>query len=41
MISTIMTSSGLSALTATTLPTEMVTIIEDVGFLESIPLWGG
>jgi len=39
MISTIMTSSGLSALTATTLPDEMVTIIEDVGFLESIPLW--
>ena len=39
MISTIMTSSGLSALTATTLPAEMVTIIEDVGFLDSIPLW--
>ena len=39
MISTIMTSSGLSSLTATTLPSEMVTIIEDVGFLESIPLW--
>jgi len=39
MISTIMTSSGLSALTATTLPSEMITIIEDVGFLESIPLW--
>ena len=39
MITTIMGASGLSALTATTLPTEMVTIIEDVGFLESIPLW--
>ena len=39
MISTIMTSSGLSALTATTLPSEMVSVIEDVGFLESIPLW--
>lgn len=39
MISTIMTSSGLSALTATTLPAEMVTIIENVGFLDSIPLW--
>ena len=39
MISTIMTASGLSALTDTTLPDEMVTIIEDVGFLESIPLW--
>ena len=39
MISTIMDASGLSALTDTTLPSEMVTIIEDVGFLESIPLW--
>ena len=39
MISTIMTASGLSALTDTTLPAEMVTIIKDVGFLESIPLW--
>ena len=39
MISTIMTSSGLSALSATTLPSEMVDIIEDVGLLESIPLW--
>ena len=29
----------MSALTDTTLPDEMVTIIEDVGFLESIPLW--
>jgi len=39
MISTIMTASGMSALTDTTLPSEMVTIIEDVGFMESIPLW--
>ena len=39
MISTIMTASGMSVLTDTTLPDEMVTIIEDVGFLESIPLW--
>ena len=39
MISTIITASGMSALTDTTLPSEMVTIIEDVGFLESIPLW--
>lgn len=39
MISTIMDASGLSALADTTLPSEMVTIIEDVGFLESIPLW--
>lgn len=39
MVSAIMSSSGLSALTATTLPSEMVTIIKEVGFLESIPLW--
>ena len=39
MISTIMSSSGLLALSATVLPGEMVTIIEDVGFLDSIPLW--
>ena len=39
IVSSIMTSSGLSALAATTLPAEMVSIIEDVGFLESIPLW--
>lgn len=39
MVNTIMGASGLSALTATTLPSEMVTIIEDVGFFESIPLW--
>lgn len=39
MIAAIMGASGLSALTAATLPAEMVTIIENVGFLESIPLW--
>ncbi len=39
MVSSIMSSSGLSAMTAATLPAEMVTIIEDVSFLESIPLW--
>ena len=39
MVSSIMSSSGLSAMAATTLPSEMVTIIEDVSFLESIPLW--
>ena len=39
MVSSIMSSSGLSAMAATTLPSEMVTIIEGVGFLESIPLW--
>ena len=39
MVSSIMSSSGLSAMAATTLPAEMVDIIEDVSFLESIPLW--
>ena len=39
MVSSIMSSSGLSAMTATTLPAEMVDIIKKVGFLESIPLW--
>ena len=39
MVNTIMNASGLSALTDTTLPDEMVTIIEDVSFLDSIPLW--
>ena len=39
MVSSIISSSGLSAWTATTLPDEMVTIIEDVGLIESIPLW--
>ena len=38
-ISTIMGASGLTVMSATALPDEMVTIIEDVGFLESIPLW--
>ena len=39
VISTIMTTSGLSGATSTTLPSEMVTAIEDCSFLESIPLW--
>ena len=39
MVSTIMTSSGLSTISDMTIPAEMVTVIEDVGFLESIPLW--
>lgn len=39
MIITIMDSSGLAGLTDTVLPDEMVTIIEDVSFLDSIPLW--
>ena len=38
-VGTIMSSSGLTAITATTLPTEMTDTIESVGFLESIPLW--
>ena len=37
MVSTIMSSSGLTAMSATTLPSEMVTTIESVGFLDSIP----
>ena len=38
-VSTIMDASGLTAMSDTALPDEMVSIIEDVGFLESIPLW--
>ncbi len=36
---TIMTASGLTAATPLALPDELVDIIEDVGFIESIPLW--
>ncbi len=39
MVTTIMDTSGLTALSASTLPDEMVTIINDVSFLDSIPLW--
>ena len=39
MVGTVMSASGLSAMETATLPDEMVTIIEDVSFLESIPLW--
>lgn len=39
MVSTIMSSSGLTAMSTTALPTEMVTTIESVGFLDRIPLW--
>ena len=39
MVTTIMDTSGLTAISASALPDEMVSIIEDVGFLESIPLW--
>lgn len=39
IISTIMTSSGLTQMSKSTLPNEMVTTIENCGFFESIPLW--
>lgn len=39
MVTTIMDASGLTALSTSGLPDEMVTIIEDVSFLDSIPLW--
>lgn len=39
MVSQIMSSSGLTAMSATALPDEMIDIIKDVGFLDSIPLW--
>ena len=39
VISNIMTSSGLSTFSKTTLPNNMVTAIESCSFLESIPLW--
>ena len=39
VISTIMQSAGLGKVTATVLPTEIITAIEDTGFLDSIPLW--
>lgn len=39
MVNTIMDASGLTALSSSGLPDEMVTIIEDVSFLDSIPLW--
>ena len=38
-IQTIMGAPGLSAMEASTLPAEIATTIEDVGLLESIPLW--
>lgn len=37
--STIINAAGLSSVTASALPDEIVTAIENVGFLESIPLW--
>lgn len=39
MVSSIMGRSGLSAMETADLPAEMIAIIEDVGSLESIPLW--
>ncbi len=39
MVVTIMDSSGLTAMRAASLPDEMITIVEGVGFLDSIPLW--
>lgn len=38
-ISTIMTSAGFGTPNQTTLPSEMMTTIEECGFFESIPLW--
>ena len=39
VISTIMNSAGFGSPTATVLPQEIITAIEDCGFFESIPLW--
>lgn len=39
IISSIMTTSGVSQSAGATLPSEMKTAIEDCGFFESIPLW--
>ena len=38
-VTTIMSSSGLTAMSAAALPDDMVTVIESVNFIESIPLW--
>ena len=39
MVSQIMSSSGMTAVSTMALPDEMIDIIKDVGFLDSIPLW--
>jgi len=39
VISKITTSSGISGQSALSLPGTMITVIESVGFLDSIPLW--
>lgn len=38
-ISTIMNTAGFGKTNRTTLPSEIITTIEDCGFFESIPLW--
>lgn len=39
MVSVIIDASGLTAFSASNLPDEIVTMIEGISFLESIPLW--
>lgn len=39
MVSTIITKSGLSGSSGTTLPQEIIDKINNVGFWDSIPLW--
>ena len=39
VISTIMNAAGFGTPESITMPAEMVTIIEDMGFMESIPVW--
>lgn len=39
VISTIMTTAGFGTPEAITMPTDLVSIIEDMGFFESIPVW--
>ena len=39
VISTIMNAAGFGTPESITMPAEMVTIIEDMGFFESIPVW--
>ena len=39
MVAAIMDSSGLAGMQAAALPEEMKAVVEEVGFLDSIPLW--
>lgn len=39
LISTIMNTAGIGSATQTVLPQEIITAVENCGFLESIPLW--